>query len=656
MTLKGLRRVLSMVPLLTFPHTVQAALADSSVLLEMDMIQLMNVEVTSIDKWAMPLNDAAAAVTVLSSEDIMRSGMQTVPELMRMVPGMQVARTSSSSWAISARGFNGTYARSMLVMVDGRSIYTPLTSGVDWFRQDLLLENIKRIEVIRGPGGAIWGANAMTGVINIITKKALDTQGLLVGGSGGNQLHSMGKLRYGGELGHNTAYRISSRYARHGREMNSNGLVYNPDEWDQGRVDFRIDSRLSSVDRIALHGAKNRGSIHNIPSSGDYSGAHLMGEWQHDFSEDSALRVQAYADQTKKETFNQLRFDHINTYDIDMSHRFKLAEQLAINWGLGYRQTRFNNINATATNPLLTYQPSQDRTRTYRGFVQTRSYWQARKVRLTLGSKFENNSYTGFEYQPSAQLLWHAKKNHTLWGAVSRTVSTPTRFDTAAALTLSGLPFPFPANINLIQPNPEMQNQVQTSYEAGYRGMLADHLHLSLSIYYNRYKHLSTDEDFGIFGGTIGNGLGGSVHGGEIALQWQATKDWLLKASYSHINMESLTPEPWSTARTAGLEAAQSNARNMASLQSRLDLPWHLQFDSAIYYVASLQPTAGSIIPAYNRVDARIGWSSSNKQLRLSLAANDLFDKSRPQYHDAVIFNLTDIGRSFHAQATWHWD
>ncbi|GAV21072.1 iron complex outermembrane recepter protein [Mariprofundus micogutta] len=634
---------------------VTAAEADTSTLLEMDMAQLMNVEVTTIDKWAMPLDDAAAAVTVLSSEDILRSGMQTVPELMRMVPGMQVARTSASAWAISARGFNGTFARTMLVMVDGRSIYTPLTSGVDWFRRDLLLENIKRIEVIRGPGGAIWGANAMTGVINIITKKSLDTQGILVAGSGGNRLHSMGKLRYGGELGYNTSYRISGRYAAHGRQMNSNGLVYNNDDWDQSRIDFRIDSRLSSVDHISLQGARNRGTLHNIPSSGIFSGSHLMGEWQHDFSEESALRMQAYVDQTKKETFKQLRFDHINTYDFDMSHHFKLAEQLAVNWGLGYRKTRFNNINTTGANPLLSYHPAQSHTRTYRGFVQARSYWHERNVQLTLGSKFENNSYTGFEYQPSAQLLWHIEQNHTIWGAISRTVSTPTRFDDAASLALSGLPFPFPPSINLIQPNPDLESQVQLSYEAGYRGMLADNLHLSLSLFFNRYKRLSTSEDFGFFGGIIGNGLGGSVHGGELTLQWQASKDWLLKASYSHINMESLKPESWSTARTAGLEVLQSNARNMASLQSRLDLPWQLQFDSAIYYVASLQAAGGIVTPAYNRVDARIAWSP-NKQLQLSLAANDLFDKSRPQYLDSTSFNLTDIGRSFHAQATYNYD
>ncbi len=621
-------------------------------LLSMNMAQLMNVEVTTVDKWAMPLDDAAAAVTVLSSEDILRSGMQTVPELMRMVPGMQVARTSASAWAISARGFNGTFARTMLVMVDGRSIYTPLTAGVDWFRRDLLLENIKRIEVIRGPGGAIWGANAMTGVINIITKKSLDTQGVLVGGSGGNQLHSMGKLRYGGMLGYNTSYRISGRYAKHGRQMNSNGLAYNNDDWDQNRIDFRLDSRLSTVDHISLQGAASRGTLHNIPSSGTYDGRHIMGEWQHDFSDDSALRLQAYADQTKKETFKQVRFDHIDTYDLDMSHHFNLTQQLSVNWGVGYRQTRFNNINTTGTNPLLFYQPAQSHTRTYRGFVQSRSYWHDRQVQLTLGSKFENNSYTGFEYQPSMQVLWHMEQNHTVWGAISRTVSTPTRFDDSATLAYQVPGF----SLNFFEPNPDLKSQVQLSYEAGYRAMLTDNLHLSLSLYYNRYKHLTSGESIGLFGtGIVGNGLGGSVHGGELTLQWQATTHWLVKASYSHINMESLKPEPWSTAQTAGLEIAQSNARNMASLQSHLDLPWQLQFDSAIYYVTSLQAGGGTITPAYNRVDARIAWSP-NKHLQLSLSVNDLFDKSRPQYLDATTFNLTDIGRSVHAQATYNYD
>ncbi len=441
---------------------------------QLSLEQLMNIEVTSVAKKEQKVGETAAAIFVITQEEIRRSGVTSIPEALRLAPGVTVSRIDGNSWAIGVRGFGSGLSRSVLVLIDGRSVYTPLFAGVYWDVQDTLLEDIDRIEVIRGPGGTIWGANAVNGVINIITKSATETQGLLATAGGGSEEKGFGSLRYGGKIGEDFSYRVHGKGFR--RDGQFTPHLSDVDDWQMGQGGFRTDWSLSERDKLTFQGDIYKGysglrtqvSSFSAPFSTiverdtDLSGMNLLGRWNRTLSETSNLALQIYYDRTfrREPTFQEER----NTVDFDFQHRFKIAGRQELIWGLGYRFTKGD----TESVPTLVISPRNRADNLFSAFLQDEIVLVEDLLRLTVGSKFEHNDYTGFEFQPSGRLLWTPAARHVLWASFSRAVRTPSRVDRDIAA--SSAPF---SRASFFRAPPRQQRfRVRKSF--GLRARLSD--------------------------------------------------------------------------------------------------------------------------------------------------------------------------------------
>src|SRR5256884_4149020 len=412
----------------TFPDVTAISLED-----------LMNLNVTSVSKRTQKVADAAAAIFVITQEDIRRSGATNIPEALRLVPGVQVARIDENKWAISSRGSNGRFANKLLVLIDGRSVYTPLFSGVYWNVQDVMLEDVDRIEVIRGPGATLWGANAVDGVINVITKKAKATQSAVVTAGAGTEERAVGGVRYGSKLGDNTYYRAYTKYFDWGPSAYPSGITAH-DGWDALRGGFLADWTPAGANSLTLQGDIYRSRFdetltvaslsapysNTFPNDGKYSGGNILGRWNHT-SERSSMSLQMYYDNTTI-TDPSLFGDHQNILDIDFQHGFHVGDSQQFVWGLGYRSIRDKNDPSFT----VSLQPNQVTLNQFSTFLQDEISLVDNRLLITLGSKFEHNKFTGIEIEPNARLLWNLTPNQSIWTAVSRAVRTP-------ALTEEGL-------------------------------------------------------------------------------------------------------------------------------------------------------------------------------------------------------------------------
>src|SRR5260221_3351107 len=405
--------------------------------------QLGNVEVTTASKEPEQVWRTPAAIYVITQEDIRRSGATSIDEVLRLAPGLEVARTDSDHWAVGVRGFGGQFSKSLLVLVDGRSVYSPLFAGVYWQVQDTLLEDIERIEVIRGPGGTIWGANAVNGVINIITKSTKDTHGLLVSMSGGNVVQGIGEVRMGGTNGVGLDYRVYGKGFIRGPEFHPDGSNF--DHWKTGQLGFRTDWNVDTRDTLTMQGDIYQGldgervaiSLYTPPSREVFNGPHdvgggnLLGRWQREFSRDSDIQIQGYFDRTTRHS-PQLD-ESRNTFDIDLLYHVTVKGGQSVLVGIGGRWSPDAIVQKFAT---LGFQPQNETDSIYSGFLQDQITLVPDKVALTLGSKFEHNNYSGFEIQPNARILWTPTSHQTFWAAVTRAVRTPSRLDQDLQLTL----------------------------------------------------------------------------------------------------------------------------------------------------------------------------------------------------------------------------
>ncbi len=621
-------------------------------------------EIFSLSKKKENSFDAPSASYVLSSDDIRRSGATSIPEALRMVPGLQVARIDGNKWAISARGFNGQFSNKLLVMIDGRTVYTPVFSGVLWDLHDYVLEDIDRIEVVRGPGGTIWGANAVNGVINIITKNAAQTQGAYVSQIIGNQDKSITEARYGGKTASNDTYRLYyKKSVRDGLE-NYRTRAYNRDGNQQDRAGFRYD--ISSIQNsvISIHGDVFDGRAQNYfnttlnnPDQNDKSskGANLVVNWNKKLSKKSNFTLDAYFD------YDQFRIPVLQrsakTYDLDFQHFYNFSKENQFTWGLGYRNISDDIEESTAngTTPL-NYTPNNMVSYIYSSFIQNKFGLIPDKLYLTVGSKFLYNNFTGFEHQPNAKLAYYPTRNQTIWWSVSRAVRTPTRNEDGLNL------------LGVQKGSTAMNSEKLIAYEMGYRVKPYYRLTIDIATFFNQYNQLRTFDRSSTGGFIAGNNGYGESYGFELATKWQATDDLKLEFDYDflkttlHLNNKSTD----NYASNFAMQFAEGQSpQSQFKIKSFYNLTSKIEFDNIVYYVSGL-PTSFSTstasglsvsprgIPSYFRFDTRIGYLAT-KNVDLSIGIQDLLDQTHSEFRPGSLSSQTLIGRTVYGKVVWRY-
>lgn len=650
---------------------------DMSGLLNLSLKQLSDVEVTSVSKKAEKSSQAAAAIYVITDEDIRRSGMQSVPELLRMVPGLQVAQSGSQNWAITSRGTNGQFANRLLVLIDGRTVYTPIFSGVWWDVQNLMLEDIQRIEVIRGPGATLWGANAVNGVINIITKNAKDTQGALVTAAAGTHERAAGGARYGGTVG-DLSYRSYAQYFNNDQEhtVANNTVGIQPgsgaqDQWHNTQGGFRLDWNHSDKEQQTLQGDVYKGienatrflPIVNSPflnpvnDTDEVSGANVLGRVKHELSPGSDITLQAYYDSVVRQSeFIGYSFN-TQTFDLDFQHNWKLNSRNDVTWGLGYRRIDSGFGNSFYVN----FSPENYYENLYSGFIQDKLTLVPEKLFLTFGTKLEHNDFSGFELEPSVRIAWTPTPNQTVWSAVSRAVRTPVQADQNLNLVLAAVPGA-PTTIIAQQGTRGAIADVVTSYELGYRIQPADNLSLDVAGFINEYRSADSFTDgtpssvtnpvFGsytLFPELSTNNNSSETHGIELSSTWEATKHIKLSGSYT------LYYETVHSVGTALAPPEGGAPKQQFNLRSYVDLTHDLQWDTMLYYVDKLDAVSDGFgntisVPAYTRLDMRLGWTPL-QGLDLSLIGQNLLQSQHQEYSPFLYQTSEEIGRSVLAKA-----
>jgi iron complex outermembrane recepter protein len=632
--------------------------------------ELMNIDVTSVSKKEEKLFQTAAAVYVITQEEIRRSGLASVPELLRLAPGVQVARIDGTKWAITARGFNAYTANKLLVLIDGRSVYSPETSGVYWEVQDLLLENIERIEVIRGPGGTLWGANAVNGVINIITKSSRETRGGLVSAVAGSEERGSVSFRYGANLGDRASYRVFGKY------FNRNGLVFASglganDGQAAERGGGRIEWQPTERDELTLEGDIYHTNLKENPllispadpfapfgiKSSELNGGHILGRWTRSLSAGSSMALQGYYERFNRRLFNLT--DSIDTFDLDFQHHVALGRRQDIVWGFGYRLIS-HRAEGDFTSPVQ-FDPRAKRSQLFSGFVQDEVTVVKERLRLILGVKLEHNYLSGFEAQPSVRLSWTPSGRQTAWAAISRAVRTPARNQQDIRVSLEALPGPggLPIIVTVFgSPNPK--SEVLSAYEVGYRAQLHRRLSLDVATFYNHYDHLTTFEPALPFFETdpqpahlvipnyYGNLLGGETYGLEAAINLDLHHRWKLRGSYSFLRVQLHRDQTSQDTVSEGTEG--DNPRHQFQLHSYFNLARSFDLDTALYHVSSLRAQP---VPAYTRIDSRLGWHPRDN-IEVSGGVQNLLDGRHAEF-SAPFVVPSQVRRSVYGKMTFRF-
>jgi len=632
---------------------------------------LMNVQVTSVSKNEQTLSRTASAIFVITAEDIARSGARSIPDLLRMVPGMDVAQINANTWAVSARGLNGEFSNELLVMVDGRTVYIPTFGGVYWDVLNIPLDDIERIEVIRGPGGTIWGANAVNGVVNIITKKAAETHGALIVAGGGSLDQGFGVTQYGGTLGKNTDYRVYTKYLNEAELPGLNGQS-GGDGWHLVSGGFRVDSTLSSKDTLTVQGSMYAGREGNpslrlqsvtspdrqeVDPEVDLSGGFLQLAWNHTFSDRSDTSLQISYDEFKRpDVLDEGRY----TLNFDFQHHFKLGQRQSLVWGLGYRYSS-SHTNGGLT---MTLNPADLNTQIGSSFIQDEIAISPDRLYLTVGTKLEHDYYRGFVLLPSARLTWQPSGHLMFWAAISRAARTPASFDTAERLNFGGFVGPggTPVLIGLVG-NPHFKNEDLTAYEAGFRASILKRLSIDFSAFYGDYSHQQTVEPAPpVFETTpapahlfipsiLENLMHGESQGLEVAANWKVTDRWTLSPGYAfeqiHMHLDPSSQDTTSVSATVG-----SSPVNSAQLRSHFILPHNMAWDTSTYFVGRLDDPK---VPSYTRVDTSLTWHC-REGLSISLVGQNLVRDRHLEFIESTGTSTSNlIKRSGYAKFTWRF-
>ena len=633
-------------------------------LTQVSIENLMEIEVTSVSKKEQKLSQVAAAVFVITQEDIRHSGATNIPDLLRMVPGMDVAQINSNTWAISARGFNLQFANKLLVLIDGRAVYSPLFGGVNWDTQEVPLDDIERIEVIRGPGGTVWGADAVNGVINIITKRAADTPGMLVAGGGGTQAQEFGTLQYGGKITESTNYRIFTSYQNNNHFPDLNGQDAR-DGWHLLHGGFRADTKLSQKDSLTAQGDVYTGSeganiVHSILSPPEnvnverlvtLSGGNILGRWNHIFSSRCDTTLQFYFDEYHRGGPDAI--DVRDTIDFDFQNHLVLGARQDLIWGVAYRHTA-DDTEGTIDEAFV---PADSSKHLFSLFVQDQITLRPNRMYLYVGTKLENSYFTGWDLQPSVHIAWTPSAHRTFWAGISRAGRTPTRRDVNLDAALAALPGP--AEVVLLG-SPNAKSEHVIAYEAGYRAQPTNKLSIDFAAFLSTYSGLQSVDQLPSFFDSnsvppllvlpesFGNDLHGTTDGFEAAVNWRATERWTLSPGYSLLQMH-LHGDPNGDDRASVSDTEGSIPRNQAQLRSHLELWRGFAWDANAYFVGRLPAQA---VASYTRLDTQLTWRFM-ESASLSIVGQNLLRDHHVEFNDAFqSVNSSQVKRSAYAKLT----
>lgn len=631
----------------------------------------MNVEVTSVSRREQKLSQTPAAVYVIDQEDIRRSGARNIPDLLRMAPGVDVAQIDANTWAISIRGFNDRLASGVLVLIDGRSVYTPTTSGVFWDQLDVPLTDIDRIEITRGPGGTVWGANAVNGVINIITRNTQGTQGIVISGGGGSQGTAQGLAQYGGAFGQIGTWRVFGDYSNQGNLTASDGVSEAADGWHMWHGGFRSDWKLSPADSLTVQGDLLQTSegqtisvvfAHQLPlqrtfnDAVEFDSGNLLARWSHKLANGSDTALQVYFDRYNRDDLGV--HEALNTLDLDFQHHLLAGARHDIVWGAGYRLMADDHTDGYGK----AYIPLALTNNLFSAFIQDEialsgSLW------VTLGSKFEHVPYSGFEYEPSAKLLWQPTRRQAIWVSASRAIVQPDREN--VSLQVDQYTFPTPGGgfgVAEVIGNPNIKAEQLYDFEAGYRIQMNRQFSLDLATFSSYYRNLITAAPGAPF---LNPGPGPSylvlpyvfenvarahTYGAEVSGTWTATPHWRITPSLSAIHLTTSNND----GGTNNIVDADSTPQLQAQIRSSFDLTKYLDWDVSAWHVGRLRDGGEGAVPAYNRLDTRFAWRV-REFTEISVVGQNLLTPLHAEFHDAYELRRTLVERSVFGKITWHF-
>ena len=637
-------------------------------LTQMQLEDLMNIKVTSVSKKEQPLSRTAAAVFVISQEDIRRSGATSIPDLLRMAPGVDVQQIDANAWAISIRGFNSRYSNKLLVLIDGRTVYSPVFSGVFWENLDMPLEDIDRIEVIRGPGATVWGANAVNGVISILTKSSKDTRGGLVTAAGGSEMREQGLAQYGGEIGQNASYRAFGKHFSVNNSAMADGTSAN-DGWKRAHGGFRTDWDISQHDSLMVQGDlfANQGSQavrsgfiaepleRTFNQEADAAGGDVTARWNHTLTGGSQTSLQTYFDTYRRTDMGVPQV--LKTFDVDFQDHMNAGGRNDIVWGGGYR------VSNSKLSPgyAIAFTPPSKTDNLLSVFLQdelrlTDSLW------FTAGIKLEHNPYTGLENEPSVRLVWTpVRSRQTIWASAAKAVRQPSRADTSVDVPLATIPMaPDVVEVLRLYGNPNIKDEEARDYEMGYRAEFTRTLSLDATSFLTCYRNLNTAEPqaLKIVPGSplqflipmlYDNKAHAVDYGGEIALNWNATSRWRLSPGYSYLHA-TIRQDP-SSQGLPSFTVPTSFPQNMFEVRSQLNLSRKMEFDQSVYYTARLP---GGSIPGHTRLDLRLS-RRMGEWVELSLVGQNLLRPRTAEYGDSSYLVGTQSVRSVYGKITWRF-
>ncbi|HXP86936.1 MAG TPA: TonB-dependent receptor [Bryobacteraceae bacterium] len=636
--------------------------------------ELANLQVTSVSKKEQSLSKAGAAVFVITQEDIRRSGMQNIPDLLRMAPGVDVARLDANAWAISIRGFNDRYSNKVLVLIDGRSVYSEAFSGVLWDQLNVPLEDIDRIEVIRGPGGTVWGANAVNGVINIITKSSKETQGGLITAETGSKENLESLVQYGGKIGGKGTYRAFGNYFNIEPALLAGG-VEAADGWHGSHGGFRSDWTLSANDTLTVQGDLSQTAegqtltaviANQLPLSQTFNdrvtvgSGDVLGQYNHAFSNGSELTLMAY-------------FDYVHRNDVGDYTEQKTDTELQYHFAIGSRQDLVAGAGYRLTDDRVTglvdgfFAPDHRRDSLFSAFLQD-EIDLTHNLALTLGTKVEHNAFTGFEYEPSARLVWTPVVRQSLWFSAARAIRQPSLLDSDAHIASSIVPMGG-GNFGLVElsGNPALKAETVLDYELGYRNQVNRRMSFDVTTFWSNYTNLRTTEPgapfFSLSPGpphvviplTWGNLARAQDYGAELSGTWDVTSRWRLSPGFSMLHMNIKT-DP-ASGDTGVAASAGSSPQHQAQLRSSVKLSHRLEWDTSVYFVGSL--TNGGVlthgpIPAYTRLDTTLGWAMG-ESVYFSVSGQNLLAPRHFEFLSGNLVQPTEVERSVVGKITWRF-